>query len=118
MTENITPRQAKGGLSLKALGSSEAIMVLTNGEFFDCNDATYKLFGYKSREEFLGKHPWDISPPRQADGTDSRLAANLHISEGFRQGERTFNWIHRHADGTDFPALVTLKTVDFEGEPM
>ena len=36
--------------------------------FFDCNPATLKVFGYPTRDEFLGKHPAEVSPPRQADG--------------------------------------------------
>ena len=96
--------------------SNDAIMMLDTERFFDCNEATLKVFGYTTREEFLGKHPADVSPPRQADGQDSRDAANDRIATALRVGRNYFEWLHRRADGTVFPADVLLTPMDFHGQ--
>ncbi len=96
--------------------SNDAIMLLDREKFFDCNEATLKIFGYSTRKEFLGKHPSEVSPPCQANGTDSRIAADEKIATAFHQGRNFFEWIHRRADGTDFPAEVLLTPMDYHGQ--
>jgi PAS domain S-box-containing protein len=95
--------------------SNDALMLLDTERFFDCNEATLRVFGCSTRDEFLGKHPADVSPPRQADGRDSRDAANKKIAVALRDGRNYFEWLHRRADGTVFPADVLLTPVDFRG---
>jgi PAS domain S-box-containing protein len=95
--------------------SNDAIMLLDAEQFFDCNEATLRVFGCSTRDEFLGKHPSDVSPPRQADGRDSRTAADEKIADAFRTGRNYFEWLHQRADGTVFPADVLLTPLDFHG---
>ena len=94
--------------------SNDAIMLLDTERFFDCNDATLRIFGFSTREEFLGKHPADISPPLQADGRNSRTAADERIATAFRAGRNYFEWLHLRADGTVFPADVLLTPLDYK----
>ena len=96
--------------------SNDAIMLLTADRFFDCNPATLRVFGCSTRDEFLGNHPADVSPPRQADGRDSRAAADEQIAAAFRTGRNYFEWLHQRADGTVFSADVLLTPVDFRGQ--
>ena len=51
--------------------SKDAIMIHDENGFLDCNEATLKVYGLSSREEFVGKRPDEFSPPRQPDGTES-----------------------------------------------
>jgi len=95
--------------------SNDAIVLLDSDRFFDCNPATLKVFGYSTRDEFLGKHPAEVSPPRQTDGRDSRLAADEKIAAAFKAGRNYFEWLHQRADGTVFPADVLLTPMDFRG---
>jgi PAS domain S-box-containing protein len=96
--------------------SNDAVMLLTSDRFFDCNPATLRVFGCSTRDEFLGKHPADVSPPRQADGRDSRDAADEKIATAFRLGRNYFEWLHQRADGTVFAADVLLTPMDFRGQ--
>jgi PAS domain S-box-containing protein len=95
--------------------SNDAMMLLDEKEFFDCNRATLKVFGYATREEFCGKHPSEVSPPTQADRKDSRQAADEQIAVAFREGRNFFEWTHRRINGEDFPAEVLLTPVEIGG---
>ncbi len=88
--------------------SRDALMLLDEKGFFDCNTATLALFGCKSVEEFAKNHPADLSPPTQPDGTPSMEAAINHINRAFKTGTDSFFWVHKRTDGTTFPADVLL----------
>ena len=95
--------------------SNDAMMLFDSGKFLDCNEATLRVFGYSTRDEFLGKHPGEVSPPLQADGRESRVAADENIAAAFRDGRNFFEWLHQRADGTVFPADVLLTPFDYRG---
>ena len=94
--------------------TGDAIMLLGTEGFLECNQATLRLFGCGSRQEFISKHPSEVSPPVQPDGTDSRTAANERISRAYREGTHRFEWMHRREDGSDFMADVLLARVDLQ----
>ncbi len=92
--------------------TGDAIMLLDATGFLECNQATLEFFGCQSRDEFISKHPAELSPPRQPDGTESRRAADQRIAQAYRDGMTRFEWMHRRTDGTDFMADVLLARVD------
>ena len=96
--------------------SDDANMTLDQNGFIDCNQATLEMFGCASKQEFLGKHPGEFSPPLQADGADSLTAANERIATAYKQGKNFFEWTHRRADGDDFPAEVLLTPMNLAGK--
>jgi diguanylate cyclase (GGDEF)-like protein/PAS domain S-box-containing protein len=96
--------------------SADAIMLLDDMGFFECNDAALNTFGCKTQEEFLSKHPGDYSPPTQPGGEDSINLANEHIVTAFKDGKVQFEWVHKRLDGTEFPADVTLTRMELDGK--
>ncbi len=92
--------------------STDAVMLLDDKGFFDCNEATLVVFGCMSKEEFCSKHPADLSPPTQPDGTDSMTLANERIATAFEEGSNVFEWAHRRQTGEDFPAEVLLSRME------
>ena len=96
--------------------SADAIMLLDDKGFFDCNKATLELFGFSKRKEFIKIHPGDISVPKQPDGQDSFTAANKRIETAFRKGTNFFEWVHKRQDGTAFPAEVLLSRMKYQGK--
>ncbi|MBI5485356.1 MAG: PAS domain S-box protein [Deltaproteobacteria bacterium] len=88
--------------------ATDAIMMLDENGFFDCNVATLSMFGLSSKEEFTRLHPSQISPQQQPDGLDSLTAANEKISVAFEKGSNFFEWVHQRANGEDFFADVML----------
>jgi len=96
--------------------TTDAIMLLDDKAFFDCNEATLRIFGCKSQDEFLNKHPSELSPPIQPCGADSMSLANERIAVAFKQGKNQFEWTHRRMDGTEFPADVLLTAMELDGK--
>jgi len=88
--------------------SADAIMLLDEQGFLDCNPATLKMFGCSSHNEFTSLHPSELSPPTQADGRDSREAADEKIGTAYRTGSNIFEWTHQKLNGEVFPAEVQL----------
>ena len=97
----------------------DAVMLLDAKGFFDCNRATLAMFSCASREEFCSKHPADVSPPTQPDGTDSRTRANQEIATALKKGANHFEWMHKRIDtGETFPAEVLLSAMELDGKPV
>jgi len=94
--------------------SLDALMMLDQQGFFDCNTSTLKMFGCKSVDEFTKYHPADLSPSTQPDGTSSMQAAKAHINWAFDTGTDHFFWVHKRTDGTTFPADVLLTRIKLE----
>ncbi|MFW6171800.1 MAG: PAS domain-containing sensor histidine kinase, partial [Planctomycetota bacterium] len=90
---------------------SDAILLLDENRFFDCNDAALRIFGFKNDDELLRLHPADLSPPLQPDGSDSKRLATEKMAKALSEGNHRFEWLHRRADGTEFPAEVSLNAV-------
>ncbi|MDP3149601.1 MAG: PAS domain S-box protein [Ignavibacteria bacterium] len=96
--------------------SADSILLLDDTGFFACNQATVSLLGYSSKEEFLKKQPWEISPERQPDRMLSSEKAVLMIAKAEQQGYNRFEWIHIKADGTEFPVEVLLTPIVIKGK--
>ncbi|MHC5738714.1 PAS domain S-box protein [Nostoc sp.] len=100
-------RQSEARFRALYESTSIAVMLQENGIPLDCNRAAEELFGY-SRQEFLQKHPSEFSPPFQPNGQTSASLGREQIAIAYEQGRHRFEWVHRRADGTDFPAEVWL----------
>jgi diguanylate cyclase (GGDEF)-like protein/PAS domain S-box-containing protein len=99
--------------------TSDAVMLLDEKGFFDCNKAALKMFGCATREEFCTKHLADFSPPQQPNGTDSMALANRMIATAMEKGSHRFEWMHKRNDtGENFPADVLLNAMQLDGKPV
>ena len=95
--------------------SMDALMLLDEQGFLDCNKATLQLFGCSSVKEFTKFHPADLSPIKQPDGLPSLEAAIDHIGRAFKTGVDSFFWVHKRTDGSTFPADVLLTRITVKG---
>ncbi|MFZ5787495.1 MAG: PAS domain S-box protein [Acidobacteriota bacterium] len=82
-------------------------LVLDDGRFTVANLAAGALFACRP-SELVGLHPWDVSPPTQPDGRESRLAAEQYISATGIGEVTRFPWRHRRLDGSEFDAEISL----------
>lgn len=99
-------------------GTTEAILIMEGLKFIDCNEATVSFLGYKNRDEFLHQPPWKISPKKQPDGELSSVKAKRLIKEALEKGYNRFEWIHRKADGSEFPVEVMLTPIFIKGRQL
>jgi PAS domain S-box-containing protein len=97
--------------------AGDAILLMRDLRFIDCNPVAVKLFG-RPREEILGRTPMDFSPPTQPDGQDSRERAEQLLAQVAAGEVTTFDWRHALADGTLFDAEVTLTGIEIAGEQL
>ncbi len=107
--EKIRETQEKYEITFES--SMDALMLLDEKSFIDCNAETLRLFGVKSVNEFILKHPADLSPTLQPDGSPSLESAKNHIMKALWSGKENFFWVHKRMDGTTFPAEVLLSRI-------
>ncbi|TRW89998.1 bifunctional diguanylate cyclase/phosphodiesterase [Candidatus Methylobacter oryzae] len=99
--------------------TSDAVILLDETGFLDCNKATLALFGFETLEAFCAKQPNDLSPPKQACGSSSLVLARQHIDTAMKKGGLCFEWLHKRADnGEIFPAEVLLSPMKLNGNPV
>ncbi|MDX1283675.1 MAG: PAS domain S-box protein, partial [Draconibacterium sp.] len=94
--------------------SRDAKILLQDNKFIDCNGAALKMFGYTKKEDFINKHPGDVSPPVQSDGSSSKEKADKIIDSALHGESGVFEWIHRRKDGTDFPSEIILSPLKWK----
>lgn len=92
--------------------SRDAILIIEDGVFVECNDATRKMLGYANRAELLQTHPSQLSPPFQPDGSRSDEKAERMMAIALEHGSHRFEWDHQRANGEVFPVDVLLTTFE------
>ncbi|MBD0393000.1 MAG: PAS domain S-box protein, partial [Microcoleus sp. C1-bin4] len=96
--------------------TSDAVMLLDEQGFFDCNHATLAIFGCSNKEQFYGKKMSEFSPLFQPNGQDSSSLGAERISTAMQTGSCRFDWIHKRVDGSEFPAEVLLNAMEINGQ--
>ena len=95
--------------------SADAMLLIDDGRFVECNAAAVAMLRMQSRDELLNHHPADLSPAMQVDGTPSAEKAQTLMAKALELGSLRFEWLHRRADGEVFPIEVLLTTIEQRG---
>jgi PAS domain S-box-containing protein len=96
--------------------SFDAILLVKDGRFVDCNKAAIRLFRAHDKSQIVGLSPVDLSPVRQPDGRPSAEAAREYLELGEREGGCQFEWETRCLDGQSLMVEVTLMVIYLKGE--
>jgi PAS domain S-box-containing protein len=104
----------EGTLSLFFENSPDAILLIDNGAFVDCNQAAVDMFRCAVKHELLSLSPSDLSPANQPDGASSSTKVNEMITAALKKGSHRFEWRARRSDKSEFPVEVLLTAVPFE----
>jgi len=98
-------------------GSFDALTLLGDSGFIDCNTAALTLFGCPSVEEFCRYHPSELSPAIQACGTDSTSLAQHYINLTLKKGSYCFEWQHQRLDnGVVFTVQILMSSLEIDGK--
>jgi PAS domain S-box-containing protein len=95
--------------------ASDAIFIMNEDIFVDCNEKTLAMFGC-SRNEIIGQPPYEFSPPVQPDGQNSKKKALAKINAALRGKSQSFYWQHKKKNDQLFDAEVSLNAFYFREE--
>ena len=94
----------------------DAIFLISEGKFVDCNTSAIKLFETDSKEAFINTSPANISPARQPNGSDSTELSLKMMMNAIENKSNRFEWIHKKTNGELFPAEVSLTRIDVKDQ--
>jgi len=95
--------------------NSDAVVILDENGFTDCNPATVSMFGMDSVETFLHTPIPHLGMPLQADGVSAYDHAMKYIEQARRKGHAEMEWLARREDGSSFSAEIALHAMELEG---
>jgi PAS domain S-box-containing protein len=97
--------------------ANDGILVSKELTCIECNEKATEVFGLP-RLGLIGRSLVELSPPLQPDGQQS-LARFRRILEAANAGRhQVFEWTFRRADESEFPAEVSLKTLQLDQEQL
>jgi PAS domain S-box-containing protein len=91
--------------------SADAVLLIEDGQFIDCNQAAIDMLRASSNEQLIHCHPSQLSPACQPDGLRSTEKAEQMMVKALAEGSTRFEWIHRRFNGEDFPVEVLLTSI-------
>ncbi|MEW6133539.1 MAG: ATP-binding protein [Pseudomonadota bacterium] len=98
--------------------NSDAVVILGDEGFIDCNPATLQMFGLTRVEDFLSRKISDLGAYLQADGEPAIPYAKRHLELARKNGHAFMEWIGRREDGSLFPSEIALHAMELEGRPV
>ena len=115
LRERATQVWSEGALRLVFESSPDAILLLDDGMFIDCNQAAVDMLGAAGKDELLSLSPSDLSPGIQPDSTSSSTKAQQMIAVALERGSHRFEWLAKRRDGSEFPVEVLLTAIPLQG---
>ena len=117
ITENLLRERTLTQYKAVFDAARDAILLHDQRAIIDCNPASVALFGARSPEGLIGRHPGDCSPELQPDGRPSRETAETYATQALTEGSVAYEWLCRGLDGRTFPSEVLLSRVDLPEGP-
>ncbi|MBN1909771.1 MAG: phosphate ABC transporter substrate-binding protein PstS family protein [Pirellulales bacterium] len=98
---------------------SDSVLLLDGGVISDCNDSAVQMGGCKDKSELIGKTPVDVSPEKQACGTDTAVLAPQYIAMALQEGGARFEWMCKRLNtGEPYPTEVLVTPMVLDGRPI
>ena len=113
LRERATQVWSEGALRLVFERSPDAILLLDDGVFVDCNQAAIDMLCAAGKDELLSLSSSDLSPAIQPDGSSSSTKAKEMIAIALERGSHRFEWLAKRRNGSEFPVEVLLTAIPF-----
>ncbi len=93
--------------------SRDALFILRDGKYIDCNQSALTLFGLSDREELFSAKPGVLAPEIQPNGEKSADYAARMFAQAMDQGSVEFEWTIKRADEELRPTEIMITRVDY-----
>ncbi|MBN2082392.1 response regulator [bacterium] len=97
--------------------ANDAVLILCADVFIDCNQQALALFA-GTRDEIVGRSPFELSPELQPDGSSSRTKADRILANAWTGQPQRFEWQHQRLDGSVFDAEISLNSFELAEEKL
>ncbi|MBC6607430.1 PAS domain S-box protein [Hymenobacter sp. BT188] len=94
--------------------SSDAVFLLLDNLFVDCNAALLALIGATDKQQLLGRHVAEFAPQHQPDGHPSRERADDYCRLAVAQGRSRYEWLGQSCTGEEFWGEILLTPVQMD----
>lgn len=95
--------------------ANDAIFLIKNYCFIDCNEKTCEYFQLE-KDELIGKNILELTPINQYDGQKSSEKASQIYREILLDKSQKFEWQHLKSNGELFHASISLNKIVLQGE--
>ncbi|WP_139924623.1 PAS domain S-box protein [Hymenobacter sp. DG01] len=96
--------------------STDAIALMQNEQFIDCNAAVLELLGATDKQQIVGHYPWDLAPYEQRPGVRSISYFRESVAEALRSGSKRCEGILCRLSGEFMWVEAVLTPVKTDGE--
>lgn len=90
-------------------GANDAILIMRDELFIDCNSMTMNMFGCKQRSDIVGHFHWYFSPRKQPDGSVSKDKASEIIYDALQGTPQLEDGASDFVQKPCSPILITKK---------
>jgi PAS domain S-box-containing protein len=98
--------------------NTDAVVILDDKGFTDCNPATLSMFGMDSVATFLSTPIPQLGTATQANGETAFDHAMQSIAMARAHGHAVMDWRGRRQDGSVFSAEIALHAMQLGGKPV
>ncbi len=96
--------------------SNDAIAIIIDRKYVNCNKRTLELFGFDSEEEFINKKIGDLSPKTQLNGISSLKQLNIYFTNALKDEIQHYDWDLINKNGEIFQVEVVLSSFNLHGK--
>jgi PAS domain S-box-containing protein len=107
---------SEGGLRHVFENSPDAILIIQDGLFIDCNAAAVEMFRSNSKQELLSQSHSQLSPWLQPDGEASATKLREMIAQAVARGSHRFEWLAKRRDNSEFHVEILFTIIPFPGK--
>jgi len=95
--------------------SADAILVGTENEFLDCNQAMLDMLGCETKEQLRQLKPEDLHPQVQPNGENSNDKLTEIYMRAYTEGSQFFEWVAKRLDGSEFYTEIVVTSFPLNG---